>query len=147
MSSRKKAKGQARKAEKERQAREQARAQQRASCKHFTPPENAMQDDIDDAYSLLIEYVNGLNAIQDGDLHEPILKLVEETYIKYFQYSDVRKQVFQNLILAQGTANCVDEANENRGCIGKMAKIFFPSNSHEIWGYHRDSTPCEHSKF
>jgi hypothetical protein len=21
-----------------------------------------------------------------------------------------------------------------------MAKIFFPSNSHEIWGYHRDST-------
>jgi hypothetical protein len=35
----------------------------------------------------------------------------------------------------------------NRGCIGKMAKIFFPSNSYEIWGYHRDSTPCEHSKF
>jgi arylsulfatase A-like enzyme len=40
-----------------------------------------------------------------------------------------------------------DYAAYNRGCIGEMAQKFFCSNSHKIWGYHRDSTPCEHPKF
>jgi chemotaxis response regulator CheB len=54
---RKKAQGQARKVEKERQQADQARAQQRASCKHFTMPENAIQDDLIAAESLLKEHV------------------------------------------------------------------------------------------
>jgi hypothetical protein len=113
MPSRKKEQGQARKAEKERQACEQARAQQRASCKHVTTPENATQDDIDAAYSLLEEHVDGLNAtMRDGRGDNDYFNLALQTYNKYFQYSDVRKQVFRKVILSQGTAECVKEANE-----------------------------------
>jgi hypothetical protein len=61
MPSRKKAQGQARKAENERQAREQARAQQR---EHFTMPENATRNDLIAAQSLMIEYIDKLNAIR-----------------------------------------------------------------------------------
>jgi hypothetical protein len=109
MPSRKKAQGQARKAEKEKQQAEQARAQQRASCKHFVKPDNATQDDIDAAVSLLKEYVNGSKDITNA---RAITTLAFQTYHKYFQYSDVRKRVFRELILSLGTAQCVEEANE-----------------------------------
>jgi hypothetical protein len=39
-------------------------------------------------------------------------KLNLQTYNKYFEFDDTRKQVFREMILAQGTANCVDEANK-----------------------------------
>jgi hypothetical protein len=116
MPSRKKAQGQARKAKKEKQAREQAIAQQRASCKHFTMPENATQEDIDAAERLLAEYIDKLMAIAIHvnvvDDSRAITKLVKDTYHKYFQFNDVRKQVFREAILAYGTESCVIEANE-----------------------------------
>jgi hypothetical protein len=114
MPSRKKAQGQARKVEKERQAREQARARQRASCKHSTILENATQEDIDAAESLLRYHVQKWNAIRDRgvDDFEAISKLVDETHLKYFEFDDATKQVFRELILSQGTTQCVKEANE-----------------------------------
>jgi hypothetical protein len=115
MPSRKKAKGQARKANKERQQAEQAIAQQHASCMHSTILENATRDDFIAAHSLLKEYLDRLNAtLEDGrdDINEAVAELDVQTYIKYFQYSDVRKQVFREAILSGGTRECVDEANE-----------------------------------
>jgi hypothetical protein len=116
MPSRKKAQGQARKAEKERKAREQARALQRASCEHFTPPENATREDIDAAVSLFKEYIDKLNAIirSGREVNElgATSTLDHQTYNTYFRYNDVRKQVFRELILAEGTAHCVKESNE-----------------------------------
>jgi hypothetical protein len=78
-------------------------------------PENATQEDVIAADSLMIEYIDKLNVIQDEEVNkvEAITKLVDETYIKYFQYSDVRKQVFRELILAYGTEACVEEENGN----------------------------------
>jgi hypothetical protein len=116
MPSRKKAKGQARKAEKERQQAKQARAQQRASCEHFTLRENATREDIDAAVSLFKEYIDKLNAIlrsgREVNRSEATSTLDHQTYNKYFQYNDVRKQVFRVLILAEGTTHCVKESNE-----------------------------------
>jgi hypothetical protein len=101
MPSKKKAKGQARKAEKEKRA-EQARALQRASCKHFTMPKNATLDDFIAAYRLLHEYMN--KSLDDFD--------AEETYGKYFEFDDARKQVFRNLAVAKGTSECVLAAEQ-----------------------------------
>jgi hypothetical protein len=118
MPSRKKAQGQARKAEKEKQAREQARAQQRASCIHFTPPENATQDDLDAANSLLNEHIEILReyivAVREGN-KDPTTKklaLAHATFIKYFLFNDVRKQVFRDFVIARGTFVCVVEAGK-----------------------------------
>jgi hypothetical protein len=112
MPSRKKAQGQARKAEKEKKQAAQAAAQRRASCNHFARPENATQDDLIEAQSLLSEYiVKKLNLIVFNDF-ELLDALIDETYDKYFDFDDVRKQVFREAILAEGTAQCVKESNE-----------------------------------
>jgi hypothetical protein len=76
-------------------------------------PENATRHDIDAANSLLIEYENGYYAtMRDGRGDNNYFNLALQIYNKYFQFSDVRKQVFRELILVQGTAQCVIEANE-----------------------------------
>lgn len=79
-------------------------------------PENATKYDIDAAQSLLEEHLNGLNAMQDRGVNcvEAVAKyqLNFQTYNKYFLFNDVRKQVFQEVILVEGTKACVEEASE-----------------------------------
>jgi hypothetical protein len=114
MPSRKKAKGRARKAEKEKQAHEQARVQQHASCKHSTILENASGDDKAAVFSLFREHVDkSNNLLQLADCSDQdFMDLFDETYSKYSQFNDTRKQVFREIVVAYGTENCVMEANK-----------------------------------
>jgi hypothetical protein len=167
MPSRKKAKGQARKAEKEKKQAEQAGAQRRASCKHFIMPENATQDDVIAAHSLLREYFDKFDAIQDEDVNDVEAKttIAFQTYFKYLQYSDVRKQVFQELILSLGTTECVKEANEKdlatyqfvmrawpyvnllSVIIQVLDKFQGPLDAHQVCEFNNVTCPCEMIRF
>jgi hypothetical protein len=74
-----------------------------------------MQEDIIVAQSLLREYIDKFNAIQDEEVTKlgAIMTLTFQTYNKYFQLNDVTKQVFRDLVLARGTKECIIEADEN----------------------------------
>jgi hypothetical protein len=50
--------------------------------------------------------------LRGGRDDDDYFNLALQTHNKYYQYSDVRKQVFRELILAYGTEACVEEANE-----------------------------------
>jgi hypothetical protein len=110
MPSRKKAQGRARKAEKEKRAKEQ----KRASCNHLVRPENATRDDLGAAESLLLEYIDKLEySLNHSEYHAKFhAHLVLETCGKYYHFNDARKEAFRNLLVAQGTAKCVTEASE-----------------------------------
>eukprot|EP00956_Cyclotella_meneghiniana_P034157 scaffold101981_cov24-Cyclotella_meneghiniana.AAC.2 len=115
MPSRKKAQGKARKAKQTQAAEAQSNICNDFSkrCNHLGE-RNWRGDDYDAAYSLSKEYIdkyNELMRVDDENLYE-ILRLAGDTYDKYHQLSDARKELFRKILLSIGTEHCFIVAKE-----------------------------------
>eukprot|EP00956_Cyclotella_meneghiniana_P031146 scaffold80797_cov43-Cyclotella_meneghiniana.AAC.2 len=109
MPSRKKKQGQARKAKQA--ATRSSNANNAAShCDHFDCSRNSnwSQDDYDAADKLSVEF-----NLNDADaLGGRFLALIDSVYDEYFQFSDERKEIFKQIMLAAGTKRCMSVAKQ-----------------------------------
>eukprot|EP00956_Cyclotella_meneghiniana_P001480 scaffold1647_cov23-Cyclotella_meneghiniana.AAC.1 len=85
------------------------------SCHHYSEQSlKCSQDDIDPAHSLMIQYRDKCVGLVRQETYCPtnLCFLASFTYDKYHQFSDVRKDVFRECLLASGTRYCITRSNE-----------------------------------
>ena len=118
MPSRKKAKGQARKAKRE---IENCNKQNNLpdywdGCSHFDCKRKWPQDDFDVAHGTVLKCLDAIQALiaQFKNRYELVLyELVTEVYDRHYsKFSEERKDIFWRIILASGTAACIKAGKE-----------------------------------
>eukprot|EP00956_Cyclotella_meneghiniana_P020807 scaffold37165_cov89-Cyclotella_meneghiniana.AAC.7 len=117
MPSRKKKQGQARKAKQaEIRSINPFHDSNSSNCDHLRPNRNWLQRDFFLANNLRIKFESKYNAFFDDRLGfddvRSILALIEFVYNEYFQFSAEGKEIFKQLILADGTKYCIREAKQ-----------------------------------
>eukprot|EP00956_Cyclotella_meneghiniana_P031147 scaffold80797_cov43-Cyclotella_meneghiniana.AAC.3 len=88
-----------------------------SNCDHLDPDRNWLQRDFVAANNLRIEFESKHNAFFADRLCTAafvpsILALIEFVYDRYFQFSDGAKEIFKQLMLADGTKRCINEAKQ-----------------------------------